>query len=920
MPQILYNRFNRGVVDTLALTRLDVNKVQNTAALMENFIPIRLGPMSVAPGFDYLGEVPGPAIIIPFVRNIDETAVVELSDRLMRVWVDDTLVGREATAVPEIDDVTDWQDASEGGGQTVGGTASPPTTGGGPSAGSGTSTGGDDFSDEFEFEPPITSPVTAPPPDPNEFPTTNQNINGGVTFTGVTANGIGRRHTTIADGEGMTFAVRFIVARETVRVHIGTSGVSSNEIYSATLGQGVHSLLIDNPTADPTITIESVGQHTSVVTAVAVEAAGVMSIPTNISGDTLEMVRTYQIADRIFVAHPDGMAVIERRGRKSWSFVDYLPTNGPWGFVNDTNITMRTTALEGDMDILASANVFTQSDVGRLVRIASSSSNADTTVTGVGESSSAVRVTGEGLARELRVTVSGVYEGSVLLEQSVDEVTWTTAEAYAGQGPDVTTSYQQNYNDNTTGGLFFYRLTSGPDFDGEAQLLLAYAGGSIEGVARIVDFVSQTQVGARSILPFGSTTATPNWYFSAWSEATGWPSANTFNQGRLWWAGNDQVWGSESDDYFGFDRLRDGDARSILRTIGFGPVDSVLWLDVAQSLTLGLTTDEITLRASSFGEVVTQDNAHLRPGTSRGTACVPALRYNNRLYYPSRSGRRMMEHTPNSVSHDLRDLTYLNQDIGRPFFKRTAMTSDPETRIYAVRGDGTMAIALIDADEDVLGWSTRTLPFPARDVCALPQVTEDKVYALMETPDGWIMAVQGSLLDPHLHPLDLACPVEDCARLEGETVDVWDGQMRRATALTVTGGSVPSVAGAKAGYRITAKYTSNRLGGYVDDRSGRATDTERKRVTHVGLVIHRVLLDGLTFGPSADKMQPPTKRIHGLEPVRDVVTEGELDVLPLPFKGSYDMDSRVCIEATGPCTVALMELNIDTIRDQARNR
>ena len=279
-----------------------------------------------------------------------------------------------------------------------------------------------------------------------------------------------------------------------------------------------------------------------------------------------------------------------------------------------------------------------------------------------------------------------------------------------------------------------------------------------------------------------------------------------------------------------------------------------------------------------------------------------------------------MEHTPNAETHELRDLTYLNQDIGRPLFKRTAMTSDPDTRIYAVMGDGTLSIALVDIDEDVLGWSTRKLPFPAREVCTLPQVTEDKVYALLETPTGWIMCRQGSLLDPHLHPLDLACPVDDCGRLDGETVDVWDGDKRIETDAEIRLGTFPAPAGSIAGYRITAKYQSNRLGGYVDDRSGRATDTERKRITHVGLVTHRVLLDGLTYGPSADKLQSPTKRIHGVVPVRDTVTGGELDMLPLPFKGSYDMDSRICIEATGPWTVALMELQIDTIRDQASNR
>ena len=458
---------------------------------MENFMPVRLGPMSVAPGFDYLGDVPGPAILVPFVRNIDETAVVEISDRLLRVWVDDTPIERPNASGLTIDGIENWTDTSTNGGQTVDGSTPPP-----PPPPPTTPPPGFNLP-EYEFEPPITVPVVEPQPDTETFPTGSNNAAGGVTFTGVTSDGVGRRFTTIAGGSGQTFAVRIVVGRESIRVKIGLSGSGSNEIYESVLGQGVHSLLIDNPNVDPTITLESVGRHTSLVYLVAIEEdGGIMELPTGISGLTLDKVRYYQVADRIFVSHPDGMSVIERRGRKSWSVIDYQSRNGPWGFVNNTDITLRTTALEGDMDILANRNMFSQGDVGRLVRIASSTANADTQATTTGVSSAAVRVVGEGTQRELRVTASGVYEGAVNLERSVDEATWTTVESYVGQGTDITTNYQQTYDDNATGGLFFYRLTTDTDFDGEVRLLLSYAGGAVEGIARIVDYVSQTQVGA----------------------------------------------------------------------------------------------------------------------------------------------------------------------------------------------------------------------------------------------------------------------------------------------------------------------------------------------------------------------------------------------------------------------------------------
>jgi len=42
----IYNKFNRGEVDPLALSRDDVSKINNSCETMLNFLPLRLGPYS----------------------------------------------------------------------------------------------------------------------------------------------------------------------------------------------------------------------------------------------------------------------------------------------------------------------------------------------------------------------------------------------------------------------------------------------------------------------------------------------------------------------------------------------------------------------------------------------------------------------------------------------------------------------------------------------------------------------------------------------------------------------------------------------------------------------------------------------------------------------------------------------------------
>ena len=79
MPAV-YNKFNRGEVGANSIARDDVKKVVNSASLMTNFFPERLGPMSYRNGMEYKDTLAGVSYILPFVKKVDDTALLIFSD------------------------------------------------------------------------------------------------------------------------------------------------------------------------------------------------------------------------------------------------------------------------------------------------------------------------------------------------------------------------------------------------------------------------------------------------------------------------------------------------------------------------------------------------------------------------------------------------------------------------------------------------------------------------------------------------------------------------------------------------------------------------------------------------------------------------------------------------------------------------
>src|ERR1700735_3352575 len=87
-----------GEVSKIALARVDVAKLRMAAECQLNWLPYVVGPMSLRPSLQYIGEVLGDAAarLVRFAYSKTDTALIELTPNQMRVWINEVLLTRVA--------------------------------------------------------------------------------------------------------------------------------------------------------------------------------------------------------------------------------------------------------------------------------------------------------------------------------------------------------------------------------------------------------------------------------------------------------------------------------------------------------------------------------------------------------------------------------------------------------------------------------------------------------------------------------------------------------------------------------------------------------------------------------------------------------------------------------------------------------
>jgi hypothetical protein len=208
----------------------------------------------------------------------------------------------------------------------------------------------------------------------------------------------------------------------------------------------------------------------------------------------------------------------------------------------------------------------------------------------------------------------------------------------------------------------------------------------------------------------------------------------TLYEGRLFWAGLGEVWGSVVDSLHSFDLELEGDAGPILRTLGLGPTDRVNWLVGQQRLLIGTQGAELSVRSSNDNEPLTPTNFTIKDPSTQGSANVGAAKVDSATVFVQRGRTKVFELNYEFEPNDYaaRELTILASNIGESNLNRIAVQRQPDTRIHVVRGDGKVAMCLFNKAEELICWVLVETDGKIEEVATLPGVPEDIVYYVVK--------------------------------------------------------------------------------------------------------------------------------------------------------------------------------------------
>lgn len=892
--------FNRGIVSRKALGRVDIERLRLSAETQKNYMPTVLGPMTIRPGTEYVMGTRSNAVMKPiaFVFGNADMAMLQLTDSIMRVMIDDELVTYSSVSTT----VTNG-DFSSGTGWTL------VNSGGGSSS------------------------IAA----------------GKLNLAGAAVGGSSsctRSVTVGASDQNVAHSLRITVDRGPLLFRAGSTSGADDYITSTSLDTGTHALEL-TPTGDFYVQFENREIPNKIVDSITIGAAGVLELATPWADANLSSIRYFQSADVVFVACIGvQQRRIERRAAHSWSIVHYKSDAGPFLTTTDDSIEITPSATVGNITLTASRNLFREGHVGALFRLFQDGQSVAASFSAQNLFSTAIRVTGVGTAaRAFTLEITGTFVATLTLQRSFTSESTGFVDVYTYTTP--TTASVADGFDNS---IIWYRLgiKTGDYTSGTASITLRYPGGGGSGIARVTGYTSRTVVDAEVLDEFSGTVATDNWLEGAWSDYRGYPSAVTLHEGRLWWAAGDHMWGSESDDYTGFDYEATGDAAPIDRTIGYGPVYSVNWFLPLSRLIVGRQGSEISVRSSSFDEPLTPTNFNMKDCSTQGSANLPAIKLDTTGIFVQQSGRSVyaLAYDVQIQDYGSKDLTRLCPDLFTSDVVAVGVQRQPQTVIHFAT-DGNAFLLVYDTEDQVTAWWEVETDGVIEDVCVFPGAPEDTVYYVvnrtingstvryiekMARTDQCNGMPEARLADSHyVYSGSLTTSISGLDHLEGAEVVVWGWNTINPFTVTLPDGSTQEVGKDFGTFTVGSGAISGLSDEVTDACVGLAYDaefksaklayaaaggtalTKKKKIDALGLVMHNTHMAGIQYGQSFDVMDDLPLIEQGDETDTAAIWE-EFDAPMMAVPGEWDTDARLCLksQAPRPCTVLACAIAVQT--------
>lgn len=456
------------------------------------------------------------------------------------------------------------------------------------------------------------------------------------------------------------------------------------------------------------------------------------------------------------------------------------------------NKELTPSGTQGDITLTSNKNIFVSSKPGAYIKL--KQEIASKTVSTSNGTTERVRV-----GENWKVISHGTWSGSFAIEKSDDGESWKEYRKYTSKD-----DYNPSESGSVTEPVFLRAVCT--ITSGTCTVDLTAMAYNAEGVVKLTEITSDSTAKAHVEKELGSTDMTTNFLWGAWSEEFGYPQTLCFFQDRLCFGGTKKqpymVWMSRTGDYGNF---------SVEKASGTVTDDSAVALAFVSRkqfkiLHLIASTDLIVLTAGnewtvSGSDTVTPSKAVPKMQTTRGCSTVEPLMIGGRIVFVQGRGStvRDMAYSYETDSYGGNDLTLLAKHIIENVqIVDSAYKQEPDSTIYFVRSDGSMACLSYIMEQKVYAWSTIETQGKIEAVAAVQEGDEDIIYLVVKreingvtvrnieylaknpaksnNPDDYIMldnAIEYSTAEKSSGETEI-----DAAELAGEKVTViGDGRM-----------------------------------------------------------------------------------------------------------------------------------------------
>ena len=375
-----------------------------------------------------------------------------------------------------------------------------------------------------------------------------------------------------------------------------------------------------------------------------------VEIETPFSADILDELWYTQSSDIMTICHESfHPKELRRTSHEDWTLVDKEFIDGPFGDINKTDIKLTLSAKTGTIDITASAALFKESDVGRLVRV-----------------------------------LMGTNWGSLKIDSYTSET-------------KVKATYQKNC-----------------DFGDFGDLKLA---------------------------------ATEYFKLGAFCEENGYPRYLCYYKERLWFAGTpkfvNRYWSSKTNDFDKFSTTdQEGevlDDCGIDGTIADDGVNAITYLVPLRFLAIGTTDGEFLLSQASTSYVFSNTNYKVEIESHYGGSSLKPIRAHSTSVFAQRDNKKLYQYSYdyNSDSYKGSDISLLAEHITRDGIKALSYAQQPNTLIYTVLNNGSIAACTFLPEQKVIAWQRIELggiDVKVKSVATIPNKVKayDEVWVIVE--------------------------------------------------------------------------------------------------------------------------------------------------------------------------------------------